>query len=249
MTTKVMILAAGRGTRLKELTANTPKPLVPVAGVRPLLRTLGLLDAHGVKDVVMNLHYLGNQIEQAVAESSLGLSVTYTREEMLLDTGGGIKHALPLLGDKPFMAINGDVIWDEENHPALQDLLKKFDGRRMDACLLVVPLKAATTHKGRGDFFIDGESRLTLRKPDQDAAPYVYTGIQILHPRFFDGLPDGPFPLVEGYRRAQEKGRLFGQVYEGTWVDMGTPEGMEAAARLLQKRATAPTAEAERLSA
>jgi MurNAc alpha-1-phosphate uridylyltransferase len=249
--THAMILAAGRGTRLKELTANTPKPLVPVAGVRPLIRTLGLLESAGVRDLVINLHYLGGQIEQAVADAPHGLRVAYSREDMLLDTGGGIKKALPLLGEAPFIAINGDVIWDEEGHPVLADLLKKFDEKRMDACLLLVPLTSAPTHKGKGDFTMGADGRLTLRTATQDSAPYVYTGIQILHPRFFDALPSGAFPLVEGYRRAQEKGRLFGQVYTGTWVDMGTPDGMEAAARLLTRQtppATTDTARA-RLSA
>jgi MurNAc alpha-1-phosphate uridylyltransferase len=241
MSANVMILAAGRGTRLKELTANTPKPLVCVSGMPPLMRTLTLLGRQKFENVVINLHYLGEQIEQAVAEANLPLTVTYSREEMLLDTGGGIKNALPQLGEKPFLAINGDVVWDEDTHPVLQELLKKFDGRRMDACLLVVPTKVATTHKGKGDFSIDGEGRLSLRSAEQDTAPYVYTGIQVLHPRLFADLPDGPFPLVEAYRRAQSKGRLFGHVYNGTWVDMGTPEGLEAAVKLTQEQDAAVT--------
>ena len=235
MTMTAMILAAGRGTRLKELTANTPKPLVCVSGTPPLLRTLALLGEQGVNRVVINVHYLGEQIEHAVAHAKLPINVTYSREDMLLDTGGGIKNALPHLGDKPFLAINGDVVWDEDNHPALDGLIKAFDGRRMDACLLIVRRSAATTHKGKGDFTLDKDGRLTLRTPEQDSAPYVYTGIQILAPKFFDNLPDGPFPLVDGYRQAQEKGRLFGCIYDGTWVDMGTPEGLEAASKLTEK--------------
>lgn len=241
MTASCMILAAGRGSRLKELTAETPKPLVPVAGVRPLLRTLDLLHRSGHKSVVMNTSYLAEKLESVVGAECGDMHVMFSRETERLETGGGVKNALHLLHDDAFLVINGDVIWAEEETPILPILPKLFDPETMDALLLVVPRESAHAHTGKGDFFIDDDSKLAFRGEAVEA-PYVYTGIQVLHPKFFDDLPHGCYSLVEGYRKAATKGRLYGLMYSGCWVDMGTPEGMEAAGKLLQRLGAAVVA-------
>ena len=236
----VMILAAGRGTRLKELTENTPKPLVPVAGVPPLVRTFGLLSRAGYGDVVVNACYLADQIDAAAeaARRTHGLAVHVSHEVAMLETGGGITNALPLLGDAPFVAINGDLVWGEEDTPILPELPQLFDATQMDALLVLVPKAAAPTHQGAGDFSMDAAGRLTHRGP-ASTAPFIYTGIQMLHPRLFKDAPQGSWKLVDAYHQAAARGRLFGVLYHGPWVDMGTPAGMEAAAALLAPGAQA----------
>lgn len=241
MTATAMILAAGRGSRLKELTAETPKPLVPVAGVRPVIRTLDLLHRSGHSSVVMNTSYLAEKLEHEVSASCGDMHIMFSRETERLETGGGVKNALHLLQDDAFLVINGDVIWAEEEMPILPILPKLFDPETMDALLLVVPREAAHAHTGKGDFFVDDDGKLTFRDSAAEA-PYVYTGIQVLHPQFFADLPHGCYSLVEGYRKAAAKGRLFGVTYGGCWVDMGTPEGMDAAAGLLQRLGAAVVA-------
>ncbi len=231
MKTNAMILAAGRGTRLKDLTIDTPKPLVPVAGVRPLERTLQLLDNAGYSRVVVNAWYFAEQIVD-VANDHKAMDIKVICEDELLDTGGGIKNALPELGKEPFLAVNGDLIWSEELNPILKELPTIFDESKMDALLLLIPTDKALGYSGKGDFFLDEDGGLVWRNGSA-SAPYVYACIQVLHPRLFDGLPDTPFPMINAYNKAAKAGRLYGHVYQGEWADMGTPNGMQAADDLL----------------
>lgn len=228
----VMVLAAGRGTRLKHLTATTPKPLVPVAGKGPLMHTLGRLAERGFRHVVVNAFYLGEQIEAAAKNAPEGLAVEVLREPELLDTGGGIRNALPHLGDGPFMVINGDVIWGEAQTPLLRTLVAAFDPARMDALLVLVPHGNAQGYTGAGDFFLQPDGQLRWRGT-APAAPYVYGCLQMMHPRAFRGTQPGAFSVLDVWKAALEAGRLFGYVYDGPWVDMGTPEGLAKAERLL----------------
>lgn len=232
--TKAMILAAGRGTRLQELTQNTPKPLVPVAGVQPLRRTLSLLAYRGYTQAVVNAWYLADQIK-AATQSIQNPEVTVVEETSLLDTGGGVKNALPYLGNEPFLVINGDLIWSEEANPILAKLPGLFDPDKMDALLLLIPRENAQGYIKDGDFTMDDHGRLRFKTPEEAAAPYVYSGIQVLHPRVFNPCPKMAFSVTEAYRHAQDAGRLYGHVYDGEWVDMGTPEGMQAGAELLHR--------------
>ncbi len=224
-----MILAAGRGTRLKELTQNCPKPLVKVGEQSPLMRTLSLLAAMGQQDIVINSHYLGHMIKDAVTDQNFGLNIQLSEEEELLETAGGIAKALPLLGDEPFLCVNGDVIWTEKEHPILQKLIQAFDADKMDALLLMYSKEKADTFFGKGDFFLD-EAGIATMRGDKESAPYVYTGIQILHPRAFKNQKVEPAALKGIYEELVAQERLYGLVYEqGYWVDMGTPEGLEKA--------------------
>lgn len=229
---RAMILAAGRGTRLKELTENCPKPLVKVGETSPLMRTLELLSKQGISDVVINLHYLGEKIEQALANKPFGLNIHFSKEEELLETAGGIANALPLLGDEPFLCINGDVVWTEDKEPVLQQLMQAYDADKMDAMLVMFPKEKADTFFGAGDFFVADNAVATMRG-NKAEAPYVYTGIQVLHPRCFKEQKIEHAPLKGIYQSLCEKQRLHGLVYNGYWVDMGTPEGLKKAEEVI----------------
>lgn len=242
MTTPAMILAAGRGTRLKDLTTDTPKPLVSVGGVKPFERSLKLLTKAGYKNLFANAWYCASQIVKSVENfntQNLGATATTIVEDELMDTGGGIKNAMKTFSKgEPFLCVNGDLIWSEETHPILKDLPGLFDDSKMDALLLLVPVERAMGYVAKGDFFLEnvaenGTGQLKWRE-GAPSAPYVYACIQVLHPRLFDGSPDTPFGMIELYRKAAEAGRLYGVAYEGQWADMGTPEGMEQAAKMLQ---------------
>lgn len=223
-----MVLAAGLGLRLRPITERMPKPLVPVAGRTMLDRALDALDTAGVEACVVNTHYLGGMIETHLTER-MRPRIHLSREDVLLDTGGGVARALPLLGDAPFYAVNADIVWEEaKGQPALNRLAQAFDAERMDALLLVVPVERAVGYDGPGDFFLDGDGTLR-RRGDARAAPFVFTGLQVLHPRLIRDVPDGPFSLNLLYDRARAAGRLAGLVHAGRWFHVGTLEGLHLA--------------------
>ena len=212
---RAMILAAGRGNRMRPLTDRTPKPLLPVAG-RPLIDWhLERLAAAGCDQVVINLAWLGEQIADHVGDGSRwGLRVEYSREgETGLETGGGIARALPLLGDAPFLVINGDVWCDLE--PAR--LLRPPAGL---AHLVLVP---NPEHNSGGDFGLQGG-----RVVASGGELLTYSGIGVYHPELFAGHPGGAFRLAPLLRRAMAEGRVTGECYRGRWCDVGTPERLQA---------------------
>ncbi|MCZ6656497.1 MAG: nucleotidyltransferase family protein [Gammaproteobacteria bacterium] len=212
---RAMILAAGRGTRLQPYTDTTPKPMLTVAG-RPLIEhQLGWLRDAGIVDVVINLHHLGEQIRAHVGDGSVfGVSVRYSVEEQLLETGGGIVKALPMLGENPFLILNGDIFTDFPLETFPRDLP---NGSR--AHLLLTP---TPDFREAGDFEWAG-GRVTSR-----GTTYVYCGIALLHPTFFDGCTIQPFSLADLYFEAIEQRALTGEVWNGRWTDIGTPEQLEA---------------------
>ncbi|MGE5539180.1 MAG: nucleotidyltransferase family protein [Gemmatimonas sp.] len=232
---RAMVLAAGYGLRLRPITLSRPKPLVAVGGRTMLDRALDALATVGVAEAVVNGHYLREQIAASLAERSRAGLPPHTMlsdEEVLLDTGGGIKKALPLLGSAPFLAINADIVWQDGARPALQRLADAFDPSRMDALLLMVTRDTAVGFEGPGDFFMGDDGRLK-RRGDAASAPYVYAGLQMLAPHIFDGAPEGPFSLNRLYDRAAAAGRLFGLVHDGAWYHVGTPDALDEADRLL----------------
>lgn len=223
-----MVLAAGLGLRLRPITDKLPKPLVPVAGKTMLDRALDALDAAGVSACVVNTHYLGEMIAAHVA-SRTRPRVQISPEEALLDTGGGVAHALPLLGPGPFFVVNADILWDEAaGTPALSRLAEAYDPARMDALLLVVPRERAVGYDGVGDFFLGDDGRL-VRRGSAPESPFVFTGLQVLHPRLLRDGPDGPFSLNLLYDRAIAGGRLYGLAHAGRWFHVGTPAGLTLA--------------------
>jgi N-acetyl-alpha-D-muramate 1-phosphate uridylyltransferase len=229
-----MVLAAGLGTRLRPVTDHLPKPLVEVAGQTLLDHALDRLAAAGVERVVVNLHYKGEMIAARLTRRSRP-RIELSREETLLETGGGVKHALPLLGDS-FFVVNGDIIWLDGLTPALARLAGAFNQRKMDAVLLLQRTVTAIGYEGRGDYFLD-PAGTPRRRVEREVAPYIFAGIQILHRRLFDGTDDTVFSLKRLYDRAEDAGRLAAIVHDGEWFHVGTPEGLERTrARLAELR-------------
>jgi len=225
--TVAMVLAAGNGTRLAPITQVVPKPLVEVGGVAILDRILDRLVAAGVPRAVINTHHLAERISGHLAGRSQP-AITVSHEEMALETGGGVKNALPLLGDAPFFVINGDSVWLDGLRDALHRFAEIWDDAEMDVLLMLYPFARVPGWHGVGDYVMDPLGRLT-RRPEGWVAPYAYMGVSILHPRVFSDTPDGPFSLNLIYDRAEEAGRLFGAVHDGLWYHISTPTDLELA--------------------
>ena len=188
---RAMVLAAGLGTRMRPITDHTPKPLVPVHG-RPVIDwTLNRLAAVGVETCVVNLHHLGDQVRAHVRGRTAPEVVFSDESDRLLETGGGVRKALPLLGEDPVYVINGDVLWLDSIRPALTRLAEAWDPDRMDILLLVLRLAGAHGYDGRGDFFLDPWGRPRRRK-EHEIAPFVHAGVLIVHPRAFQDTPEPP---------------------------------------------------------
>jgi MurNAc alpha-1-phosphate uridylyltransferase len=226
-----MVLAAGMATRLRPVSQSRPKALVEVAGKTLLDHALDRLAGVGVERAVVNTHYLGEQIERHLAARK-SPAIRISHEQDILDTGGGIAKALPLLGPYPFYAINAKIIWRGGREEALRRLAAAWDEARMDALLLLQPTVSAVGYEGMGDLAMDQSGRVRFREP-QEVAPFVYASIQILHPRLFAGAPQGAFPLRPLWEQAAASGRLFGLRHDGEWYHIATPQGLaEAEARL-----------------
>ncbi|MBU7587841.1 MAG: nucleotidyltransferase family protein [Sphingopyxis terrae] len=218
-----MVMAAGIGKRMRPLTATRPKPLVRVAG-KPLIdHSLDRIEAAGIGHVVVNVHYLADALEAHLAKQkrSFTLAVSDERGE-LLETGGGMVKALPLLKGDPILVVNSDNIWTDGPQDSIRNLARHWDGDRMDALLLVIRQASATGHGGKGDFHMDPGGKLSRRKPGR-VAPFVYTGIQLISPRLLVGAPEGPFSTNLLWDRAIAAGRLYGLSHMGQWFDVGTP--------------------------
>jgi len=222
-----MVLAAGLGKRMRPLTATRPKPLVEVAG-RPLIdHVLARLEAAGVRKVVVNVHYLADALEAHLAKRGGALEVAISDErEQLLETGGGLVRALPLIDADPFLSVNADNLWVDGPIDSMRLLASHWDDARMDALLLLVPQARAYCHNGPGDFHMDAAGRLRRRVPN-GVAPFVFTGIQIISKRLIAGpVPEGPFSTNLLWDRAVAAGRLYGTVHQGLWFDVGRPESI-----------------------
>ncbi|EHL95449.1 nucleotidyl transferase [Acetobacteraceae bacterium AT-5844] len=221
-----MVLAAGLGTRMRPLTEARPKPLLPLAGRTLLDHALDRIDEAGIGNVVVNAHWFPDLIEEVCAARPN--PPTVLREEPALETGGGIKNALPLLGTQPFLVVNGDAYWLDGPIPTIQRLAERFDENEMDGLLLMVRAAQVDAEVGHGDFLLDPLGRVRWPK-EREVAPYVYGGIQILHPRLMEGSPEGPFSLHRHWNRAIEAGRLFGLVHDGAWFHLSRPVDLRRA--------------------
>jgi len=226
---RAMVLAAGLGLRMRPLTLHTPKPLIPVAGRTMLDRALDHLLAIGIDDMVVNTHWLADDVREHLAGYS---EIRLSHEPELLETGGGVAKALPLLGHDPFYVVNSDIIWTDGATPALTRLAREWDSANMDALLLLQPVSRAVGYEGKGDFFLDAAG-VPRRRRDPEVAPLLFSGVQILHPRLFEGCPAGKFSLNVLYDRALDEGRLFGIVHDGNWYHVGTPEALPEVEALL----------------
>lgn len=228
-----MVLAAGLGTRMRHLSADTPKPLIELAG-KPLLdHVLDRLAAAGVETAIVNVHYCADRIEAHLAGRAAPSIVISDERELLLDTGGGVAKALPALGGAPFFVHNSDSVWAEDGTANLERLAAHWDPERMDALLMVAPVADALGYGGKGDFDLDAEGRLSRRGADE-TVPYVFTGVSIMRPELCTDYPDGAFSLNLLWDRVLGQGRLHGVAHEGVWMHVGTPEALEQAGRYLE---------------
>lgn len=230
-----MVLAAGRGERMGELTLTRPKPLLQVAGAPLIVHLLRRVAAAGLHEVVINLGYLGAQIRDALGDGTgLGLSIAYSEEgHPALETGGGIHRALPLLGGAPFLLLNADLWCDLP----LETLIQRAERLRAADLAHLVMVPNPPQHP-RGDFALDGE-----RVVETGDERLTYSGLAVLRPELFSGAEPGRFPLAPLLRRAMAAGRVSGERYEGSWLDVGTPERLA----LLAQRLDAPSTDAAHL--
>ncbi|AIK97227.1 nucleotidyltransferase family protein [Candidatus Odyssella acanthamoebae] len=219
-----MILAAGMGKRLQPLTLTTPKPLITLNDTPLLQHILNRLLPRQLDKIVINTHYLSDQIASYLKDTSVIIS----HESELLETGGGIANALFHFNNQPFFSLNSDIWWQETSGNILDDLQQTWDDKTMDALLVLVSHKNALNFAGPGDFFWNEATLTPTFSPAGSPAPYIYTGIQLLHPRIFENCPPGAFSIVDLYRKAHHNNRLKAIVLEGIWSDVGTLDALES---------------------
>lgn len=224
MPKRAMVMAAGFGKRLRPLTDKVPKPLTKVLGVPLIDVALNRLAAAGVERAVVNLHHLGDQIRAHLKDRKQP-EIVFSEEEEILETGGGIAKALPLLGDEPFFTVNAKIIWLNGKTDCLERMAQAFDPEKMDALLLLHSTAQAVGYDGMGDFLMDPFGRLR-RRPERQVAPFLYAGIQLCHPRLFRDTPQGAFSTNIVWDRAIEEGRLYGTAFTGEWFEVGDPQAI-----------------------
>lgn len=223
-----MVLAAGLGLRMRPLTDSMPKPLVPVAGKPLITHLLELLTRAQLQRVVINAHYLADQIKQFATEYTDTPLTISDESDRLLDSGGGVKKALPHLGTDPFFVLNADSFWIDGPRSNLRRLAEAWNPAHMDILLLVASGTQVTGYSGPGDFVMDPIGRLT-RRPERMLAPFVYAGVAIMRSTLFADTPDDPFSLNLLFNRAIAEHRLFGLRLDGEWLHVGSPDAIKAA--------------------
>lgn len=219
---KAMVLAAGKGERLRPLTDACPKPMIVVAGKPMMDYAIDQLEREKVEDIVVNVCHHGDMIVRHLSKRKKP-RVTFSKEEERLETGGGVLKALPHLGPDPFYVINGDILWSNKNGNTLKMLQDAWEDH-MDALLLVVPIQSTRGYDGVGDYNLGTTGK--LRRRTGEKAKYVYGGVQILHPRLFEGQALEAFSLNKLYDKAQKKGTLYGMEHKSYWFHVGTPEAL-----------------------
>lgn len=227
---KAMVLAAGLGKRMRPLTNDIPKPMVAFQG-KPLIdHVLDRLAKAGIEEAVVNLHYRPEPLAAHLRHRSAPKITLSDERDALLDTGGGLIRALPLLGHDPFIVHNSDSVWEEGVGSNLERLFAAWDATRMDSLLLMALSGHSLGYDGHGDFTMEADGQLRRREEGRES-PFVFTGVSIAHPRLFDDAPSGAFSMNVLWDRAIQKDRLFGVRLEGTWMHIGTPEALTEAER------------------
>ena len=223
-TDTAMVLAAGRGTRMRPLTNDRPKPLVEVGGKALIDHALDRLAEAGVARAVVNVHHFGDAVETHVrGRTAPAITISDERDE-LLETGGGLVRAQDLLPD-PFFCVNSDNVWLDGPTDAFRQLSAAWDAERIDALLLLVSHSRASNCRGKGDFHMDGKGRLKRRRSGR-IAPFIFTGVQLIAKRLLRDAPDGPFSTNLLWSRAIEEGRLYGVAFNGEWFEVGDPQAI-----------------------
>lgn len=223
--TRAMIMAAGFGTRMRPLTNKIPKPLVKVQGRALIDHVMDRLVEAGVKTIVVNIHYMGDQIKAHVEKRKDVEIIISDETDTILDSGGGIFKALPHFKGEPFYHANADTVWVEGASHALPRLRAAWDPYNMDALMLLASTVTTVCYEGRGDFMMDSEGRLS-RVPEGRISPFVWMSMEILHPRLFDGMQPGKFSINPLWDKAIAKGRLYGQRLDGVWMHIDRPEAV-----------------------
>jgi MurNAc alpha-1-phosphate uridylyltransferase len=226
--THAMVLAAGLGKRMRPITDTMPKPLVAIGGKSMLDHALDRLAEAGVLTAVVNVHYLAEQIERHVAARTAPRILISDERALLLETGGGVKKALHLLGSEPFLHVNSDSLWVERGVSNVAALCDAWDASTTDILLLIAQREDSIGFDGAGDFHLAGDGTLA-RRGASPTAPYIYAGVAILKPTLFADTPEGVFSLNLLFDRAIAAGTLKGLPLQGRWLHVGTPEAIAPA--------------------
>ncbi len=230
-----MILCAGLGTRMQPLTLTTPKPLISVAGKALIGHAVEQLENNGVTNIIVNTHYLGDQVEAWVSQHGNSAIKISDETDELLETGGGVVKAKNLLGTAPFFVLNSDAFWiDRPGVSTLARMRTAFDANECDFLLLLAEHNSAIGFDGNGDFFCDPDGRLQ-RRGNADFAPYIFAGCYLVHPRVLDNIPVHPFSMNVLWNRALKSGRVWGLVHDGLWLHVGTPDAIGAAEEAIKQ--------------
>lgn len=228
-----MVLGGGYGKRMMPLTKDIPKPMVVLKG-RPLIdHVLDRIAAAGVPRAVVNVHYCADKLQAHVEKRTHPKIEISDERQQLLDTGGGVAKALPLLGPDPFLIHNSDSVWIEGVGSNLERMFSVWDPDTMDSLMLLASAATSLGYDGSGDFAMDKDGRLS-RRGERQMVPFVFTGVSIAHPRIFEGAPDGAFSMNRLWDRAIDNGRLFGIRLDGLWMHVGTPEALVEAERWIE---------------
>ncbi|MCE2491337.1 MAG: nucleotidyltransferase family protein [Alphaproteobacteria bacterium] len=227
-----MVLAAGKGTRMRDLASERPKPLIKVKDTPLIDGVLDRVSAAGIRKVVVNVHHFAGMLRDHLVSRQEPEIAISDESDQLLDTGGGVARALEHFDGRPFFVLNADVLWLDGRANTLSRLAQRWSDEEMDALLLMCFTVNAIGYEGLGDFMMADDGRLS-RREEQCVAPFAYSGIQVLHPRLFDAVPGGVFSLNRLWDKAESEGRLFGLIHEGAWMHVGTPEGVSAAEDVL----------------
>jgi N-acetyl-alpha-D-muramate 1-phosphate uridylyltransferase len=234
--THAMILAAGFGMRMRPMTLTTPKPLIKVAGKALIDYGIDKLREAKIPNAVVNGHHLADQIEAWSKTVGTPSTVFSDEKDMILDTGGGIARALPLLGQSPFFVLNADCFWLDGDTPALKRLAMMWNDEDMDCLLLLCDPDRTTGYDAKGDFVLDQHNRIIRRKAQTDAKALAYIGAYLVHPRLFQHAPEGAFSMNLLWDIAMGQGRLFGLAHDGHWLHVGTIDAISEAEDLLRRR-------------
>ncbi|MEH6700202.1 nucleotidyltransferase family protein [Parasphingorhabdus sp.] len=221
-----MIMAAGLGKRMRPLTESRPKPLVEVAGKAMIDHCFEKLVEAGIGKAVVNVHYLADMMEAHLAALPYPIEIRVSDERSeLLETGGGLVQAEPLIDEDNFFCINSDNLWTDGSTNSLHQLAQTWNEDKMDALLLLVPRSSAHNYQGTGDFHLEEQNRISRKLPDQQA-PLIFSGIQLISKRLLRDAPTGPFSTNIFWERAIGEGRLFGAVHAGKWFEVGSPQAI-----------------------
>jgi len=233
--TTSMVLAAGLGTRMAPAGNGLPKPLVKLNGKALIDHVLDRHAEAGTARAIVNVHYKADLIE-AHLKSRRAPEIELSDERgLLLDTGGGVKKALPRLGNGPFLIHNADSVWIEGVGSNLVRLMQAWDDTHMDCLMLLALASYSMGYQGRGDFAFAADGRIRRRRVEQEMVPFAFTGVSVAHPRLFDRSPDGAFSLNAVWDEAIAAGRAYGMRMEGTWMHVGSPDALALAEKQLAR--------------